>query len=124
MTGVVNGKLTRPPIGTRCVCSEFPDSRAYVEPLAFDGEAAAAWQQLENLIASLPRTEIQERTDTYLRAISRTRRLGFTDDLEFRLHAELSVIHVRSASQIGICDLGTNRRRVEQIRDQWNSPSC
>ena len=120
MPGVFNGKLAPPPIGTRCVCSEFPDSRAYVEPLTFDGDAAAAWQQLENLIASLPRIEILERTDTYLRAISRTKMLGFADDLEFRLHAELSVIHVRSASQVGIWDLGTNRRRVEEIRDKWN----
>ena len=120
MPGVFNGKLAPPPIGTRCICSEFPDSRAYVEPLTFDGDAAAAWRQLETLTASLPRIEILERTDTYLRAISRMKMLGFADDLEFRLHAELSVIHVRSASQVGIWDLGTNRRRVEEIRDKWN----
>jgi len=118
--GVINGKLALPPIGTRCVCSEFTDSRAYVEPLSFDGDAAAAWQHLGDLIASLPRIEIQERSDTYLRAISRTRLLGFADDLEFRLDEELSVIHVRSASQVGFWDLGANRRRVEEIRDQWN----
>ena len=120
MPGVINGKLAPPPIGTRCVCSEFPDSRAFVEPLSFDDDAAAAWQRLGDLIVSLPRIEILERTDTYLRAISRTKMLGFANDLEFRLHEEQFVIHVRSASQVGIWDLGTNRRRVEEIRDQWN----
>ena len=120
MPGLVNGKLAPPPFGTRCVCSEYSDSRAFVEPLSFEGDATAAWLQLKDLIESVPRIVIHELTGTYLRAVSRTRVLRLADDLEFRLHAEASVIHVRSASQIGFFDFGVNNRRVAAIRIEWN----
>ncbi|MDE0050757.1 MAG: DUF1499 domain-containing protein, partial [Rhodospirillales bacterium] len=51
----------------------------------------------------------------HLHAVCRTPR-NFADDVEFRLHPEEGVIHVRSASRFGIGDIGVNRERVEAIR--------
>jgi uncharacterized protein (DUF1499 family) len=82
----------------------------------FSGGPAQAFDRLERLVASLPRTRIVTRTSEYLHAEFTTRLLRFTDDVEFLLDEKAGAIHVRSASRIGHSDLGTNRRRVETIR--------
>ncbi len=79
------------------------------------GEPAAAFDRLRTLLAGAPRTVIVTATDDYLHAVCRTR-LGFADDIECRLCPTGRVIHVRSASRIGIYDFGVNRRRVEALR--------
>ena len=79
------------------------------------GEPAAAFDRLRALLAGAPRTVIVTATDDYLHAVCRTR-LGFADDIECRLCPTGRVIHVRSASRIGIYDFGVNRRRVEALR--------
>jgi len=48
-------------------------------------------------------------------------RLGFVDDVEFRIDEAAGVIHVRSASRTGYWDLGVNRRRVEAIREAFGT---
>ena len=101
-----------------CVCSrpDAPDLRR-VEPLAVAGDPRAAFGRLKALVAALPRTVVVTATDTYLHAECRSPR-SFVDDLECRLSASQGLIHVRSASRIGlIWDLGVNRGRVEEIRD-------
>ena len=95
-------------------------ARHRIEPLAVSGDPAAAFARLKALVEELPRTEIVTATDDYLHAVCRTRR-GFADDVEFRIHPEEAVIHVRSASRFGIGDLGVNRKRVEALRQQLRS---
>ena len=45
--------------------------------------------------------------------------MGFVDDVEFALDEAASAIHLRSASRLGIRDLGVNRARIETIRTQF-----
>jgi len=45
---------------------------------------------------------------------------GFVDDVEFRFDRNTGCIHVRSASRLGISDLGVNRRRIEDIRRKFS----
>jgi len=52
--------------------------------------------------------------------VFRTSVLRFRDDVEFRLDREAAVVHVRSASRIGLSDLGANRYRLESIRKRWD----
>ena len=104
-----------------CVSSrDDAAARHRIEPLAVSGDPAAAFARLKALVEELPRTEIVTATDDYLHAVCRTRR-GFADDVEFRIHPEDGVIHVRSASRFGIGDLGVNRKRVEALRQQLRS---
>jgi len=67
-------------------------------------------------LASLPRTEIVDASDDYLRATVTSRLLRFTDDVEFLLRADLGEIAMRSSSRLGYYDFGVNRERLESIR--------
>ena len=99
-----------------CVCSRSDAApRHRIVPFAVTGDPAAAFGRLKALLKGMERTKIVTATDDYLRATCRTR-LGFADDLEFRLCPEEGVMHVRSAARIGIYDHGVNRRRVETLR--------
>ena len=99
-----------------CVCSRDDASALHrVAPIAVSGDPAAAFVRLKRLLAGAPRTAIVAATDDYIHALCRTR-LGFVDDLECRLCLAKRVIHVRSASRLGIWDLGVNRARIEALR--------
>ena len=58
---------------------------------------------------------IRERPDC-LYAEFKSPAMGFVDDVEFALDVSAQVIHVRSASRLGIRDFAVNRTRVESIR--------
>jgi uncharacterized protein (DUF1499 family) len=87
-----------------------------VAPFSVDGNPVAALRRLEKVVRSMPRTEIVVATDTCLYAVCRTRLMRFRDDLEFRYSPDDGVVHVRSASRVGIYDFGVNRRRIERVR--------
>jgi len=44
----------------------------------------------------------------------------FVDDVEFYFDNAKKLIQVRSASRTGYSDLGVNRRRIEEIRKQFD----
>ena len=117
----MSGHLAPCPRRWNCVRSrDEPRRRHRIAP--FDGAADpdAAFARLKRLVADTPRTRVTTATDDYLRARCRTL-IGFVDDLEFLLCREQGVIHVRSASRIGIHDLGVNRRRVERLRRRFEA---
>lgn len=74
-------------------------------------------QSLHRVVAEMPRTEVVVATNKRLHAVARTL-LGFRDDLEFHASPAEGVVHVRSASRIGVYDFGVNRRRVERVRKE------
>ena len=100
-----------------CVCSrDDAPGRRRIAPLVVSGDPRAAFVRLRNLVAELPRTIVVTATDAYLHAECRSPR-GFVDDLECRLCASEALIHVRSASRIGLLwDMDMNRKRVETLR--------
>ena len=102
-----------------CVCSRHDASpRHRVEPIAVEGDPAAAFARLKLLLEETSRTEIVTATDDYIHAVCRTR-IGFADDVECLLSSEEGVIHIRSASRLGYSDWGVNRRRVEGLRSRF-----
>jgi uncharacterized protein (DUF1499 family) len=103
------------PSSPNCVSSRDPDPARRVDPIPFRGTAAGAREDLETVVRSLPRSNVVASTGDLVRAEFRTR-LGFVDDVEFRIDEAAGVIHVRSASRKGYWDLGVNRRRVGTIR--------
>ncbi len=116
------GWLTRPmqpcPSTPNCVSSEAEDDVHRVEPLRYQGSAAAAMDALARLIEAMPRARVVLRSERYLHAEFRSRWFRFVDDLEAQV-ADGGLIHIRSASRIGYGDLGVNRRRVEEIRARF-----
>lgn len=125
--GVQAGRLKPPSVTPNSVSSqaglyaEHPQ-RAYagIDPLPLkNGDAAASMQALVRVLQTLPGTKLVEQRADYLYAQSQTRWLKFTDDLEFWFNASAGAIELRSASRLGYSDLGTNRQRMETIRQAY-----
>ena len=114
--GVKNGYLSFCPKSPNCVLSQKTDSRHAIAPIAYHTDLATARETLLKVLKFVPRTEIVEETDNYIRAESKSRIFKFVDDVEFYFPDDEQVIHLRSASRVGDSDLGVNRRRLEQIR--------
>ncbi len=90
-----------------------------IEPFVLSDNPDADWRRLKEILASMERTEVVSETERHIHAVCRSKRIGFKDDVEFRLCVEEGVIHIRSASRIGpLWDFGVNRARLEHIRSR------
>ncbi|BAZ49686.1 hypothetical protein NIES4103_22980 [Nostoc sp. NIES-4103] len=114
--GVRNGKLAPCPNSPNCVSSQSSDAAHKIAPLTFTSTPENAIAALKSVIESLPRTTIITESKDYLYAEFKSALLGFVDDVEFYLDRNANVIQVRSASRLGLSDLGVNRQRIETIR--------
>lgn len=113
--GLTDGRLKNCPNSPNCVNSE----QGGIEPIAFgDLSVEEAWKKLQEAI-SAEGGELQDVSGDYLWAIFKTPMLRFTDDVEARLDSENRRIHLRSASRVGYSDFGTNRRRLEAIKNRY-----
>lgn len=119
--GVRDGQLTPCPNTPNCVCSQSSDAVHKIEPLTYNSTPEQAFAELKRLIQSLPRTKIITESEDYLHVEFTLPIVGFVDDVEFYLERNANVIHVRSASRVGMSDLGVNRRRIETIRTKYTS---
>jgi uncharacterized protein (DUF1499 family) len=104
-----------------CVSSFAPKSDAvhYVAPFRYQDTREDARRRLIALLKNPPGKEsvtVVEENEQYIRAEFRTSFFRFTDDVEFNFPPDAEIIHVRSASRVGRSDLGTNRRRIEELR--------
>ena len=52
----------------------------------------------------------------FIQAIVKTPLMRFRDDVQLQFDPNIGLIQVRSSSRLGISDLGTNYRRVEELR--------
>ena len=101
------GKLSACSIETNCVLVEWEFKNV-----------EQAYSKLIKLASNLPRTTILEQTNNYWHGVCRSLIFRFPDDLELlKLSAE-RIIQVRSASRIGLGDLGVNKNRVQSLYRQ------
>lgn len=121
--GVKDGKLANCPASPNCVSSQAAatDSEHFIAPLAYHSEPTKAMADLKTIIEGMPRTKIITETTDYLYVEFTSALMGFVDDVEFYLNPGDSVIHVRSASRLGQSDLGVNRKRIEEIQNQFSA---
>jgi uncharacterized protein (DUF1499 family) len=61
--------------------------------------------------------QIIEKGGTYVQAVVSTPLLKFSDDVQLLYLPEAQLVHVRSASRLGISDLGANAARVQKLRE-------
>ena len=121
--GVREGRLAPCPDSPNCVCSQDADAAHAIAPQTFRGSAAEAMRGLKQVLAAQPRVRVLAETPDYLHAEFRTALFRFVDDVEFLVVEKDHLIHVRSASRIGHSDLGTNGRRIEALRREFNQAS-
>ena len=117
--GVNDGRLSPCPDSPNCVCSNETSQTHDIAPLEFTDSSIQARERLLSVLEKYPGCQIVTADENYLRAEFRTRWLRFVDDVEFLIEPSQNVIQVRSASRIGYSDLGTNRERIETIRQKF-----
>ncbi len=118
--GPVHGRLAGCPDSPNCVASQSEDPAHHIEPLATEGPSRRSIPRLRRLLTGRSRVRLVTETDIYLHYEFVTPVCRFVDDVEFLADETQPVIHVRSASRIGHSDLGTNRRRIEELRREWD----
>lgn len=119
-TGII-GKQTGSHLGDcpgtpNCQGSESSQASHTVDRFGLTQGADKAIETLAGIIESQPGTAIVKKTDRYLHATYTTRIMGYVDDVEFLVSDDKQSVQVRSASRLGASDLGTNAKRVEQLR--------
>ncbi|MAC46357.1 DUF1499 domain-containing protein [Oceanospirillum beijerinckii] len=119
--GVQNNRLHPCPSTPNCVASH-PDTpkTKRIAPLTYKAEQSFAYEQLLELIKQRKDAIVVEMEHAhYIRADFRSPILGFIDDVEFYFQIP-GIIELRSESRLGFYDLGKNRSRLEEIRQQFN----
>ena len=93
------------------------NEKRYIEPIKYNISMAEAKSKIKQIIESLKRTQLLEDNGDYLRFQFTTGLFRFKDDVEFLFNDNDKVIHFRSQSRLGGYDYGTNRNRMEKIRE-------
>ena len=119
--GIKDGKLSGPRRTPNSVVSDSVETThpAYVAPIAFAGDAKVAMAKLTAVVKAMQGSTLITTDDAYLCAEFKSKTMRYTDDFEARVDAAASVIHVRSASQLGKRDFDVNRQRIEAIRAKF-----
>ena len=117
--GITEGKLSPCPDSPNCVSSQSQDPSHFIEPLSYTDSQTEAKARLLKVMEAMPRTQVISNTENYIHAECTSLIFRFVDDVEFLFDHKKKLIHVRSASRIGYSDLGTNRKRIEALRQQF-----
>lgn len=118
--GVVDGHLSACPDTPNCVSTQADDTEHRMEPIRFSGSADEARGRLERVLEGTRRANIVTLEDNYPHVEFRSALFRFVDNVEFLIDEDEQVIHFRSASRVGYSDFGKNRRRMENIRKEFN----
>ena len=127
--GISGGVLYPCPESFACVSSQDQDEKRRVEPLAYTADRRDARTDLIAAINSFSGVRIVSSHRNYIRAEFPSKALrnqdgnefyfaarSGVDDVEFYFPPNERVIHLRSASRLGLLDAGENRERVEGLR--------
>ena len=115
--GISGESLKDCPATPNCINS-MNNGSGDMAPILFSGSMANTKEKLLSVIDSLPRTTVVEERDNYLRVEFRSQLFGFVDDVEFLLsqaQSNKTKIDFRSASRLGLSDLGVNKARMEKV---------
>ena len=120
--GVREGRLVPCPESPNCVSTQSTDAKHRIDPIVYTVSVEEARGRLLGIVLATPRTRVVTQEEGYLHVEYKSRIFGFVDDVEFWFDDENKRIHFRSASRKGYSDLGANRKRMENIREQFRGP--
>jgi uncharacterized protein (DUF1499 family) len=98
-----------------CVNTQSGRGAQASEPIQANAEQ---WKALKAWITRQEDWDITVDDVNFMQAVVSTPLLKFRDDVQLLYVPADQLVQVRSASQIGLSDLGTNARRVEDLRAQ------
>lgn len=110
------------PVATALACGVLPNCISSVDggapPLSFEGDAARAQARLRRTLAQFPEARIVHNDASGLDVIFTTR-VGFEDEVAFRVDAARQRIDYRSRSRLGLFDFGKNRSRMREFAERF-----
>lgn len=112
--------ITPCPKTPNCVSSVDTDRAHFVQPLRFESSVKDAQHRLLNILSELKRYRVVKFEECFIQVEFTSSVFGFVDDVAFFFDDRKKIIHVKSASRVGIYDLGVNRRRIENIRKRFD----
>jgi uncharacterized protein (DUF1499 family) len=74
------------------------------------------WKKLKNIILKMPRTKLVKADKNFYHFVFTSAIFRFKDDVYFYYDDKKNLIHFKSASRIGYSDLGTNEKRLKNIK--------
>jgi uncharacterized protein (DUF1499 family) len=92
-----------------------------MEPISFKGEMNEAMFKLVRTVEAIPKSRITGIGPDYLLAEFSNKGTKIVDDVEFHLDPNLKLIHFKTFSKGSDPDLGSNQRRMEEIRKVFES---
>lgn len=122
--GVESGQLVQCPTKPNCVNSQVKGNKNFIEPIIFIATQLETKERILKILNEIKRTEIKVIENDYIRAEFTSLVLRFVDDVEFyfpETESKEMLIHIRSASRVGYSDFGVNQKRIESIRDNFNT---
>lgn len=112
-----DGRLSKCPGLPNCVVSQHQeDPSHHMDAMSFQRDGRYAFERLLQVVQRLPRTKVVAQESHYLHVEFKSALLGFVDDVEFLLDEKQKKIHFRSASRLGVSDLGANKKRMKLIK--------
>ena len=107
------------PSSPNCLSSKASDAGHKIEPITL--RKSDDWACLIKSAQAIGNNSIAVNEPNYVRLEYVSKIMRFVDDLE--LQQENNLAHIRSASRLGYSDWGVNRKRVEQLQQNF-SASC
>ncbi len=83
-------------------------------------DTAVSFKKALEIIKNMPRTEIIDKSNSYVHAEVKSKFINYVDDLEVKQIPSNGILQIRSASRLGEVDFGVNRKRVVNILNQLN----
>lgn len=108
------------PSSSNCVNSL--DDHSSLPPLRFVGSAADGKARLMKTLAAFPEARVVSNEALQVEAVFTTR-LGFRDQVLFRIDAAGQRIDFRSRSNVGRYDFGKNRSRMREFTARFEKES-
>jgi uncharacterized protein (DUF1499 family) len=111
-------RLVDCPDEPNCVSTHAARNEQSIVPFTFSKPLEEARTALKGEMAHLPNTTLRKEDGLYLHFECRTAVLQLADDVEFLFNEESKTLQFRSASRFGFSDWGSNRKRMEELRNK------
>jgi uncharacterized protein (DUF1499 family) len=110
--------LQQCPDKPNCVSTQSVQESQKLEPINLSDANKTILGTVKTVIQKHPRTTLVEERDCYLHYEFRSKLFKFVDDVEFLWDKDENKLHFRSASRLGYYDMGVNKKRMIQIREE------
>lgn len=121
--GTVAGQLRDCSDSVTCAYTAASRPHQRVPALTIQEPAEGALARMKTLVEARPKVKVIQSTKDYLHAEFRDGLMGAVEDLEVLAVEGAGELQVRSSSRVGIIDLGSNRKRVNDLTSAFQNGS-